>query len=568
MAQWLTPDVAVALMYLGVVPSVANVYLLWEDRHKPGVLWFLLSMATGGAWAFLFATFTLVADPGVTLALANVFWAAIPTAAVCLFLLAYEFVFKRTLPRRTVAALFAPVAVLFALSWVDPGGLVFTTEYGVTPEGFLGFPNLGGPVKVVVTKLYGYLLVLLAAGMFVGEALRARGVHRRQVLYLLVVFTVLVGSTMVKVAGLVPVYFDPTSVVYSLSGVLFAYSIRRDGLMKFVPAAREQTFEEASEAILIVGPDGVVVDTNGSADHLFDERPIGRRLDAVLPEGVDTDRESPGETVTLRVADTPRHFSVRTSTVAYGRGLDGEIVVLRDVTEMKRRQNELTLLKQILSRVFRHDIRNDLNVIVGYADYVRENPDGDVVGYTERIGEAARAVVDQAEKVRTIEEVLGEARLTRQSLRREVREALDEYDPDPTVSVEVDVDDVTVEVHPKFSLAVRELVENAVVHHSGRGGPEVELFTELSEEEVTLVVQDDGPGLPDHEVEVLRTGAETELSHSSGIGLWLVYLITARSNGTLAAETSGEGTRVRISLPRDASGSPSEQERRARPVRG
>lgn len=83
-------------MLLGVVPSLGTIYYLYEDRYKPGVLWFLISMETGGLWALLAAMITLVPSPAITLVLANFFWAVVPTAAVSLFLLAYEFVFKNT----------------------------------------------------------------------------------------------------------------------------------------------------------------------------------------------------------------------------------------------------------------------------------------------------------------------------------------------------------------------------------------------------------------------------------------------------------------------------------------
>ena len=81
MAEWLTPLVAVVLMYTGVLPSLANVYLLYDERDNPGVLWFLVLMATAGIWALLFATFTLVRSPPLTLALAG-FGAAADLAGV------------------------------------------------------------------------------------------------------------------------------------------------------------------------------------------------------------------------------------------------------------------------------------------------------------------------------------------------------------------------------------------------------------------------------------------------------------------------------------------------------
>lgn len=550
MVTWITPEVAVVLMYLGVVPSIANIYLLWGDRRKPGVLWFILSMATGGAWAFLFATFTLVRDAGLTLALANFFWVMIPTAAVSMFLLAYEFVFKWTVPRWVVVCVFAPILVLFGLSWVNPGHLVFTAEYHVGPDGFLYFPNFGGPVKLVVTKVYGYLMVFLGAGMFVGEALRTDGTHRRQTVYLLVIFSMLVLSTMIKVAGLVPIYFDPTSVVYSLSGVLFAYSINKHGLLKFVPLAREQTFEEVNDAILVVDPGGVVVDLNGSARRLFGGEVIGQRIETTLPEYEAPDDEESTRTITLQQDEKQLFFSMRVSTVAYGRGMEGRITVLNDITELKKRENELDLLKQILSRLFRHNVRNGLNLIAGYADFIEDDSEGQVAEWAARIQEQALKIVNQAEKVRTIEDVFAYDETVRWSLRDELEEVLAEYRSDPRVTIGSDVDDVAVAVHPRFDLAIRELIDNALTHHTGDETPAVDVYTEHTATGVTVIVEDNGPGLPLDEIAVLDAEEETDLEHSSGIGLWLVHWITVRSDGTLRAELTDSGTRVRIFVPR------------------
>lgn len=549
MAEWLSPRTAVLLMYLGVVPSILNIYLLWGDRRKPGVAWFILSMATGGAWAFLFATFTAVADPGLTRVLANLFWVTIPTAAVAMFLLAYEFVFKRTVSRRVVVGVFLPVVVLFGLTWVNPENLVFTPEYRVGPEGVLYFPNVGGPVKFAVTKMYGYLLAFLAAGMFVGEALRADGIHRRQTVYLLVVFSILVLSTVVKVVGLVPVYFDPTSVVYSLSGVFFAYSINRHGLMQFVPVAREQTFTEVNDAILIADPDGHVVDVNAATRRLFDGRIVGDRLDAVMTGYDEVADDATGRTIGLTRNGTQLFFSCRTSPIPYGRGLEGRIVVLTDVTELKERENELELLKQVLFRVFRHNIRNDLNVIGGYAELIRNASEGEVAEWAAGLENKADRVVDQAEKVSYLEEVFSHDRTVPWSLRSEIDQILEDYRRNPKVTITADVEDIDIDVYPRFDIAIRELVDNAITHHVGDEQVAISVHTERTDGQVTLVAEDNGPGLPADEIEVLRAEAETDLEHGSGTGLWLIHWIVTRSGGDLSVDVLDTGTRVRVRLP-------------------
>jgi signal transduction histidine kinase len=549
-SQLLTPPVAVFLMSLGVLPPLAIVLLLFDDRHKPGVLWFLVSMCIAGLWALLYAAVTAVQSAALTLALANVFWAMVPAAAVAMFLVAYEYVFREVASRRMVATLFVPVLVLFVLSWTNPWNLVFTPAYHVDDAGLLQVPPLGGPVKILVTKVYGYLLASLAAGMFVGEALRSDGLRRRQTLYLLLTFAALAGSTLVKILGLVPEYYDPTSTAFSVSGLVFAYSIDRTGLMKFVPVAREQAFQEVDEIIVVVDPRGYVVDVNRFDHGFFGPSVLGTKLSEALPEPSADAAESDVPTVLLHGPDGPRHFSWKTSEIAYGRRLNGSLVVLSDITTLKKRQEDLHLLKQILTRVFRHNMRNDLNVIEGYASQIPESTAGQRGHIASTIRERAAHLQDEAAKAQEIERVFEDHDPERVTLADVVDRVLVEYRDDRDVAITARVDDVTVAVHPQFPVALSELVENAIVHHQGTGDPEITVSTTVSDDRVVLTVADDGPGIPASERDVLQANEETSLHHSSGIGLWLVKLVVTRGDGELRIDSDDTGTRIELALQR------------------
>ncbi|MFA1610004.1 histidine kinase N-terminal 7TM domain-containing protein [Halobellus rubicundus] len=550
MAEWLTPTVAIALMYLGAVPSVAIIYVLYEHRHNPGVPWFLALMGITTVWAVLFATFTLVRSPAITLALANLFWAAVPSTAVAMFLLAYEYVFRTVASRRLISALFAPVAVLFLLSWSNPGNLVFTSAYGIGPDGFLYVPPLGGPVKILVTKVYGYLLASFAAGMFVGEALRTRGVRRRQTLYLLVILCALAATTLIKIVGLVPEYFDPTSAAYSVSGLLFAYSIEKHGLLKFASVARDQAFQEVKDVIVVVDPDDVVVEINRAGSDLLGEAVLGKPLAEVLPDPSESPGETHGRTVALDGADGRRYFSEQTSRIPYGRGDPGQLVVLREITDLKQRQDELSLLKQILVRVFRHNMRNDFNVIEGYASEIRQRGDGRITEMAATIQERARHLQQESEKARELETFFGDEDPVAVSLRDEIDGIVSRYEDRSDVVIRQSVDDVTVLVDPKFGLALDELVDNAITHHESAGPVEITISTECDDDLVVLTFEDNGQGIPGEEIRVLDAGEETNLQHSSGIGLWLVQLIVTRPGGKLHIDSGPEGARIELHLPR------------------
>ena len=552
MFAWLSPPVAVVLMAVGILPSLVVVYALADEWRKPGVLWFIISMLTGGVWALLYTLMVVIRSPEITLLLANFFWPVVATAAVSLFFLAYEFVFKQTVSRRTVGLLFAPVVLLFVLSWTNPGNIVYGAAYTVDADGFLQFSPFGDPLRLLVVQVYGYLLVFLAAGLFVGEIMRSDGLQRRQTSYLLVVFSALVLSSLIKVAELVPIYYDPTSTAYAFSGLLFAYSIERNGLLQYHPVARQSALEEIKDVFLVADTNGTVIDANLAARELFGSGIWSCSLDELLPE---LDETEPEATVPIQhaVDGDRRFFSVNRSAIRYGRDGTGTIYILTDITELSERERELNLLKEIFSRVFRHNVRNDLTVINGYTELI-EDDDADAERVTELsvgIRRKSTHLLGQANKAQQISEVISEDKRILGSVRHAVDDAISALDSLALCTdyeIQESVVDAHVEFHPQFHLAIAELLENAIVHHSGTDQPTIEITAELVDDCLRLSVDDNGEGIPQSEIDVLEAQTETELEHSSGIGLWLVRYIVKQSQGQLSASTTGDGTRISIEL--------------------
>lgn len=64
------------------------------------------------------------------------------------------------------------------------------------------------------------------------------------------------------------------------------------------------------------------------------------------------------------------------------------------------------------------------------------------------------------------------------------------------------------------------------------------------------MVRDSGPGIPEHELAVLRSGGETALEHGSGLGLWAVYWGATLLGATIDIETpEAGGTQVAVTFP-------------------
>jgi signal transduction histidine kinase len=208
---------------------------------------------------------------------------------------------------------------------------------------------------------------------------------------------------------------------------------------------------------------------------------------------------------------------------------------------------------QVLNRVLRHNLRNDINVVLMSAELVRRFADD------ERARRAAENAIEVCErlirtggKARRLEALLEHSTPQPIDLVPVVESAVERLGAEyPGVRVELSVpESATAMAVPGIAFAIENLCENAVMH----GGDEPTVRVECRRLEgpepvIEVVVGDDGPGLPEHEREVLAEGAETPLDHGSGLGLWAVQWVVENSRGSVGFETGQGGTTVRLRLP-------------------
>lgn len=203
----------------------------------------------------------------------------------------------------------------------------------------------------------------------------------------------------------------------------------------------------------------------------------------------------------------------------------------------------------VLHRVLRHNLRNDMNVVAGYADMLAGRLDGDNRRVAERIGEAARDLATMGDTARRLEAIIREdPGLTTADvvpLVETVAADLREASSAATVSTTLPETALVVTTE-HLRAALEELGTNAL-HHAGPN-PTVEFAVEhLNSEGVAISVSDDGPGMPPMEQRILRGQQETPLDHGQGLGLWLVYWVVTRAGGHLTVDTDG-GTTVEVYL--------------------
>ena len=280
-------------------------------------------------------------------------------------------------------------------------------------------------------------------------------------------------------------------------------------------------------------------------------RAAARRLDRnAMAEGHDMAE------VERRTADGRRTFLFRGFVYATEGGNDRGFGIYTDVTDRLEQERRL----RVLHRVLRHNLRNEMTGITGYAELLADEAERAAHReYADRIRRQADDVAKLGEQVQRIEQALDRDRrrtpVDPSAVVADVAATFRERHPAATVRVTDDGDRVVAD--GLLALAVENLVENAIEHHDGTPTVDVELRT-VDERWVDLTVRDDGPGIPERERAVVSGEREiTQLDHSRGLGLWVARWIVEGVGGRLRFDDREDGAAVTLRLQHLA-GSPSE----------
>ncbi|AZQ14784.1 PAS domain-containing protein [Halorubrum sp. PV6] len=282
-----------------------------------------------------------------------------------------------------------------------------------------------------------------------------------------------------------------------------------------------------------------------------DERrrdPGGESLDDLVRERGFVTRE-----VRRRTVDGPRDFLFRGFSYEAGETRRA-FGIYTDITERKRREQYV----QIVNRILRHNLRNELNVVFGFAGEIAALTDDEAVrSHARRIEATGKRLVEVAEGAATIRRVVEEGYVTDPKpigVRSVVDDVVRKHAarvPDAEIRTHVP-EGVSVRGDDRFATALDHLVENAVDH--GGDDPTVEITAVHDPDAgvVRVTVADDGPGVPVSVREVITGEREvTQLRHNTGVGLWIVAWVVTAYGGEIRFDTGidGEGTAVTLALP-------------------
>ncbi|WP_281196027.1 histidine kinase N-terminal 7TM domain-containing protein [Halorubrum sp. F4] len=588
----------------GGAGALGLAWAIRRHRGRPGVDWFLGVFAAQATWCLSYGVGLLVDDPTLRVLLETTTWLGVLWTGIAFLGFALEYTGRSDVVRSR------PFAVVVGFGLLSTVVLATNPLHGAFWTGFRFDPVFGVSTVSYALGPWAYLVVavetvLVASAVFllVDTLLSYGPLYRRESAavalsslppgFALVAWTLGVGP--VPQLRLAPLMFVPHV-------LLDAYAFNRAEMFDRNPttsrAAERTAIDDLADPIVALALDHRIVRLNPAARRLLGvdaasarDRPLSVFLDVPITVGEDDE-------ITVNTGGRRRTYAVSTSRLTDPNGTHvGYTVVLSDVTERERRRQQL----EVLNRVLRHNLRNDAGLVHGYGELLVERlDDPELVRMADAIERRSGALAALGEKAGTVESLLADADPVEVDVTEVVEEVVDEArerDPDATVDLTIDVGEdgaegaerargaegaggSTARLRPDALRAVVEnTVENAIGHHDGAGTERedggawvrVTLRREDAGDDGTagddenagdenagdeepgrflLVVDDDGPGIPDHEVKAVESGRETALEHGSGLGLWVVEWAAGALGADVAyADREPRGTRVTVRVP-------------------
>jgi two-component system sensor histidine kinase PilS (NtrC family) len=316
-----------------------------------------------------------------------------------------------------------------------------------------------------------------------------------------------------------------------------------------------------SSGLITTSPEGIVLTTNQSAANILRMTPgklIGRQIDTVMPGISQVTKRAD---LTVPTTDDEIVVGVTVSPLRDVHDqIVGRVINFQDLTELKRleaharRTERMATVGQLAAGVA-HEIRNPMASISGSIELLRQSPqtsDDDrqlmtiVHREVQRLNALIGDLLDYANP-RAKQPVDFDLGTLVEETVQVARGDKNFADVEVTASAE---HPLPIHADPaKLRQVVWNLIRNAA-DAASTGGKHVRVEARKTTDGATVLVEDDGPGIPENLVGRIFDPFVTTKQKGTGLGLATCHTIVTEHGGRIDVETEvGKGTKMIVRIP-------------------
>jgi PAS domain S-box-containing protein len=602
---YIVPYVA-ALVFSALVSLILAVITASSNRAAPGSRWATALMVGICMWSASSAAEWAAREPATQLLWARVVYIGIVIVPAAWFGFALTYTGHGGFLRGAGWAWLTiePFMVL-TLVWTNDQHSIFWSNLRIVERGGYSMLQFGHGPAFWAHATYSYALLAVGAVAIFRAVAGTPHLYRGQAAALLVGVLAPWLANVLYVTRLSPwPEVDPTPLAFTVTGLALTCAMVRYSLWRLSPVARAAVVEGMRDSVFVFDEQGRLVDLNPAAQRIVGRSArtaIGQTIAQLLPGRAELVAQLSGLTegqweIALGEGDARGWYDMRVSALHNGSGrLGGHLIVLRDISEIKRteeqllaseealrqhkaqleelvaertaelrranerlqaevaerREIELQLRnslheKEVLLQEVHHRVKNNLQVVSSLlnlqAGAVSDPGALDVLQDSQRRVRSMALIHEKLYRSKNLAEIdFGD--YIRDLIAALLRAQTNGHG---NVDFQVDVAPILLPlgVAMPCGLILNELVSNALKHAfpGGRGG---EIYVSLSDIEAgqaRLIVADNGIGLPDG----------VDWRNSPSLGLQLVNTLVDQLEGSLTVQSAG-GTRFEITFPIPAS---------------
>ena len=574
--MWQYTPYTIPLLVTAAVTVALAAYIL-SLRHRstgelPGALAFGILLLGVTEWCTSAALGMASVELEAKLIWANLSFVGIGVVPVSWFVFALNYTGRGQILSGGRLWLLAVVpTITVALAWTSPHhDLMRLSPRIVEVDSFRLLVNDFG-LWFWVHATYLYLLLAIGTLALARWLLRSPGLYRGQAVSVLVGAVTPWAGNAVYIFGFSQV--DITPIAFAVTGVVVAYGLFHFRLLDVLPMARSVVLEEMEDGVIVLDNANRIVDLNPAGAHLLSRSAgelIGRpaaeafvslaALAECLREDGHTAEVSSGQGSERRVWDvriTPLHLGGRPA---------GRLLLLRDISEGKRMQEEMVVTERLraageLAVGIGHNLNNILTGILAPVSILQDSSDAETREWAEiifqsakrardlvrRLGSTVRSQKDiQIAPIDVNELILGVCEATRPRWEDEATSRQVE------IAVDLHLGQIPRAAAEQTGLfeVVLNLLLNAI-DALGESGGTIAMSTSSSGDEIIIRVSDNGIGMEEEtRRRVFEPFFTTKVNVGSGLGLSTAYrTVMSWGGGLSVASASGEGTTFEVRLP-------------------